>query len=136
MTITLTTRQQAVIDAAKKVSWRFRVTDRLGNVFFWSTKNIAGDTAGVVWNVETDETYWAADVAWEDDHWGIDIIDDDQWIGDVHWAAEEHGQSYDFKIVDFDGVELRRTSKESGIVAPNDLTFTVLNAGKERRPHA
>lgn len=52
--------------------------------------------------------------------WAVDTA----WIPGVAWFS---GISNDVVIMDFDGIELRRNSSESGLIAPSEVTFSMSN---------
>ena len=103
---TFSTRQLAAISASNKtVYWTFRVTDINGNTFYWSTGEVpASDNSSSVRN----------------------IINAPDAYDNMEWES-----AHEFKIINFSGISLRRNKSESGIHAPNDLTFTVINKNNE-----
>jgi len=113
MPIALTTRQQTIIDAANKtLSWRFRVEDKNGAFYYWSTKTLAAST-------DSD----------------IVTIDDGAMDGvTVYGYNQELGYAYDYKIEDFSGVSLSVDGQHAGIIRPSELSFTVLNSGDVLTP--
>ena len=103
---TFSTRQLAAISASNKtVYWTFRVTDINGNTFYWSTGEVpASDNSSSVRN----------------------IINAPDAYDNMEWES-----AHEFKIINFSGISLRRNKSESGIHAPNDLTFTIINKNNE-----
>lgn len=105
----LTTTQQSIIDSAyKKIDWLFEVRDANGTAYHWSTKDIAASSSQIKWNSES-------------------------WMPYVRWDSEEDC-AYSFAIPDFSGIEMYRNKSEMGLIAPNTLTFTVLNPGTTMAP--
>jgi hypothetical protein len=101
---TFSTRQLAAIASANKtVEWIFRVETPAGTVYYWSTGTVASSGNETV-QVGAQE----APGVWTDNEW-------------------ERAES--FKIINFSGITLRRGKNEAGIHAPNDVSFTVVNAG-------
>lgn len=106
--IALTTRQEEVIASAyKEVSWLFRVVDKNDNAYTISTKTLVAQEEFIAWDLDDDA--------------------DMQWLGDEAWYNQELAYDYTFKVTDFRGIEMRKTGKESGIIAPNDLSFSIIN---------
>jgi len=101
---TFSTRQTAVIAAANKtVAWLFRVTDNLDNVYYWSTGTQASS--------------------------GGETIISGAVLSPGSYSGSEWERAHTFKIVNFSGIALRRSKSESGIHAPNDVSFSIVNAG-------
>lgn len=106
MTITLNTRQTALLTAKKtKVAWLFTVTDANDVRYYWSTKE---HSIGTEPNPPTG------------------------WESGEEWAPYEHFESeyridHTAKILEFPGITLRRNNIESGITGPDDLSFWVSN---------
>ena len=97
-------RQLEVIAAANKtVFWLFRVEDNGTNVYYWSTGTVPS-----IGDETVEEGALEAPGVWLDREW------------DMYEA---------FKIINFNGITLRRSKSESGIHAPNDISFTISNAG-------
>jgi hypothetical protein len=97
------TRQTTVVaSAAKTISWTFRVQDNLGVVYYWSTGTITGGTGAYTGN------FLDAPNVYQSGEWNI---------------------PHEFKIINFSGITLRRSKSESGIHAPNDVTFSIINNG-------
>ena len=98
---TFTTRQLAVIAATNKiVTWLFRVTDNLGTEYHWSTGTVAAGTGSITIGAQESPSIWT------------------------------HGEwdtAHTFKIVNFNGITLRRSKSEYGINAPNDVSFSIVN---------
>ena len=100
------TRQLAAIAAGNKtVYWTFRVTDIEGSTYYWSTGTVpsSGNEQIVQGIIQAPDAY--DNMEWEREH--------------------------EFKITNFSGISLRRNKSESGIHAPNDLDFTIINNGNE-----
>jgi len=103
---TFSTRQLAAISAGNKtVYWTFRVTDINANTFFWSTGEVPASA-----NYTTVSN----------------IINAPDAYDSLEWE-----KPHEFKIINFSGISLRRNKSESGIHAPNDLTFTIINKDNE-----
>lgn len=101
---TFSERQEEVIAAAnKQVLWMFRIQDTLGNWFYRST----GYNALVPGGLEEVGAIEAPGV----------------------WLDGEQDMEVPFGITNFAGVTLRRSKSESGIHAPNDISFTLMNKG-------
>ncbi|NJB67491.1 hypothetical protein GGQ74_001131 [Desulfobaculum xiamenense] len=97
--------QSAILAAdTLRVWWLFDVRTSTGRRFRWSTQHIAA--------VSTDPApVWESGADWEAGrHWGGSI-----------------GADYDFRITDFQGVTLRRARAESGLAAPSETSFTIVN---------
>jgi len=99
--IALTSLQTAIVNSSYKrqVAWLFDVTDKNGVSYRWSTRTYA-----------------------EASYTGFD-----GFVIEPYLHPELLAGPYEFKIADFDGVEMVKTSSESAIIAPNGLDFTVLN---------
>lgn len=99
---TFSTRQNTVIAAANKtVYWLFRVIDNLDNPYYWSTGTVVAGNATInVGAFEAPGVYTGSE--WEREH--------------------------TFKIINFSGITLRRSKSESGIHAPNDVSFSIVNS--------
>jgi hypothetical protein len=98
-----TTRQLAVIAAPnKEISWLFRITDNQAspNVYYWSTGTQAAGTGS---------------------------IDIGAQLSPNTWSGSEWEYAHTFKIINFSGITLRRNKSESGIHAPNDVSFSIIN---------
>jgi len=99
---TFSTRQLAVIAAANKtVYWLFRVIDNLGTEYHWSTGTVPAGTGTI----------------------NVGAVEAPGGYSDSEWDT-----SHTFKITNFSGITLRRSKSESGIHAPNDVNFTILNS--------
>lgn len=110
--LSLTTRQQALIDGEyKTATWLVVATDTNSNRYYWSTRDVPVDEE------HGDLIKWATDWEWADDDYKWDNSGDNL----------DATNAFDFKIIDWPGITLRRGSAESGILAPNDLTFTITN---------
>ncbi len=95
-------RQLACIASANKtVAWLFRVTDNLGITYYWSTGTQASSAA---------ETVLSGAL-----------------LAPGSYTGREWERAHTFKIVNFSGITLRRSKSESGIHAPNDVTFAISN---------
>ena len=109
--LSLTTRQQELIDSAyKTATWLVIATDTNSNRYYWSTRHVPnteehGDF--IEWESAME---WGSDFTWDN---GGDNID--------------ASNAFVSKIIDWPGITLRRGSAESGILAPNDLRFTITN---------
>lgn len=64
--------------------------------------------------------------------WLFDVVDKNS--NEYHWSTKAYtvatptiGQTYAFKIVDFDGYEVSTDNATSGIITPNEVQFTILN---------
>jgi len=65
---------------------------------------------------------------------GTTIYDSEiNWNIPIHWDGEET-RSYDFKIMDFNGVEMSRSKSEIGLITPNELSFWVSNKDNSMNP--
>ena len=101
---TFSTRQStAIASSTKTIYWEFRVADTIDNVYYWST--------GTVPSVG-DETFRSAPFRMPP---GV-------------WMTREWNRAHTFKIINFSGITLRRGKTESGIHAPNDVSFTIVNS--------
>lgn len=106
-----TARQQEILSSKRKLpAWLFTVTDKNSNRYYWSTRNIK--------NTEEHGDYlkWADGIEWDT---GI------KW--DTGGDNQDANNAFEFKITEFSGITLRRGSAESGLQAPNDIQFTVIN---------
>ena len=109
--LSLTTRQQQLIDGEYKIAnWLVIVTDKNSNRYYWSTRNVP--------NTEEHGDF----IQWDD---GI------EWDTGINWDNGgdniDASNAFNFKIIDWPGITLRRGGAESGILAPNDLDFTITN---------
>src|SRR3990172_7009254 len=101
---TFNPRQETVIAAAKKtVLWLFRVNDKLFNVHYWSTGTQASS--------------------------GNETVLSGALLAPGSYSGSEWERAHAFKIINFPGITLRRSKSESGIHAPNDVSFTIVNSG-------
>ena len=100
---TFSTRQLAVIAAANKtVYWLFRVQDNLGNIYYWSTGEMASS--------------------------GSEAVNSGAIEAPGIYTGFEWQRAHTFKIINFSGVSLRRNKSETGIHAPNDVSFSIVNS--------
>jgi hypothetical protein len=101
---TFSPRQEAAIAATNKtVWWVFRVEDTLGNIYYWSTGSMVSS--------------------------GNETIQVGAKEAPGVWTNNEWERVASFKVIDFSGISLRRSKSEAGIHAPNDVSFTIVNAG-------
>jgi len=101
---TFSTRQLACIASTNKtVSWLFRVEDNLFNVYYWSTGTQASS--------------------------GSETVVSGALMAPGSYTGSEWERAHTFKIVNFGGITLRRSKSESGIHAPNDVSFSIVNSG-------
>lgn len=108
--ISLTTPQQDIIDSAHKIpSWLFKIYDSNDVIYYYSTKAHEIVVGAIFWDS------------------GI------EWQAGIHWSGGE-GNAYTFAIIDFYGIDLQRARSESGVQAPNELTFSVLNPANALTP--
>lgn len=104
---TFTTRQLAIIAATNKtLYWLFRVADNqaVPTIYRWSTGTVPASAYSVVDNGSTRFLLLPGS-----------------------WNANEWDQAHTFKIINFSGITLRRSKSESGINAPNDVSFSIIN---------
>jgi len=101
---TFSTRQLACIASANKtVTWNFRITDNLDNTYYWSTGTQASS--------------------------GSETVVSGALMAPGSYTGSEWERAHTFKIVNFGGITLRRSKSESGIHAPNDVSFSIVNSG-------
>lgn len=103
--IELTTKQSAILASSTlRVWWLFDVVTPSGDRHYWSTQRLEAVVSDPAPN-------WEEGVAFEPG---------------VHFGGSL-GRDYAFRVINFDGLTLRRASAESGLAAPSETEFTIIN---------
>jgi len=103
--LALDATQTALVAAADKaVKWVFTITDKNGLMY-----QFVSEPMGSV--------VWATGISWD---------------SGITWDSGTNLSS--IVITDFNGIELRRNSSESGIIAPSEVSFNISNVGNVLTP--